>query len=41
MPPKNFRLSPGLRVNAVLSFLGCLKLKLTLKIYVSWFCFMF
>ena len=24
-PPKSFRLSPGLRANAALSFLGCLK----------------
>ncbi|KAM2913694.1 hypothetical protein COP2_044316 [Malus domestica] len=24
-PPKSFRLSPGLRANAALSFLGCLR----------------
>ncbi|AES76833.1 hypothetical protein MTR_6g087780 [Medicago truncatula] len=24
-PPKSFRLSPGLRVNAAVSFLGCLR----------------
>jgi len=31
-PPKNFRLSPGLRVNVVISFLGCLRSNYSLVI---------
>jgi len=37
-PPKNFRLSPGLRVNAAISFLGCLRSNYSLVILLT--CFM-